>query len=73
MNSQAQFAFSQLTRTDIEMRSVILADFITGELKTFFELTDNETLDSVIDFTDGFTQAFEHPIRRLVREHEHRR
>ena len=45
------------------MRPVILTDFITGELKTFLELTYNETIHSVIDFTDGFTQAFEHPIR----------
>src|SRR5438874_11585461 len=63
LNSQAQFTFRQLTRTNIEMRSVILTDFITGELKTFFKLTYNETIGSVINLTDGFTQTFEHPIR----------
>ena len=45
------------------MRSVVLTDLITGELKTLFELTDNETVDSVIDFTDGFAQSFEDPVR----------
>ena len=63
LNRQAQLAFRQLTRTDIEMRSVVLTDFIAGELESFPELTDIETVHGVVDFTDGLPQAFENPMR----------
>ena len=61
LHGQAQLAFGQLARANVEMRSVVLADLVTGELETFPELTYIETIHRVIDFTDGLAQTFEHP------------
>ena len=73
LDGQAQLAFGQLARADVEVRPVILADFVAGELEALLELADLEPVDVAIDVADGVAEALENPVRRPVRGDEHRR